>query len=130
MTAYEFVKNLWENSDASTVRMDIETARADLENFRSEDWDVPENLTAEEYMETWNGLVTEYESDMMDNMVQEYLIDHADENEDDPLILDGKPYIDEDSGKWTQEAHDSGHDYALVAEKDGNIYIEGVSSRR
>ena len=36
----------------------LETARADLETFRAQDgWDVPEDLTAEEYMDIYNELV-------------------------------------------------------------------------
>ena len=59
MTAYDFVRNLWENSDSYDQRMDIKTAQQDLDNFQSESWDVPEDLTAEEYMEIWNGLIDE-----------------------------------------------------------------------
>ena len=59
MTAYEFVRNLWENSDNYDSMMDIETAQQDLDNFRSEFWDVPEDLTAEEYASIWNELVNE-----------------------------------------------------------------------
>ena len=59
MTAYDFVRNLWENSDSYDQRMDIKTAQQDLDNFHSESWDVPEDLTAEEYMEIWNGLIDE-----------------------------------------------------------------------
>lgn len=59
MTKREFVQFLWEHTmDYDGSYMSLETARADLENFRAEDgWDVPEDLTAEEYMEMWNELV-------------------------------------------------------------------------
>lgn len=59
MTKREFVQFLWEHAmDYDGSYMSLETARADLENFRAEDgWDVPEDLTAEEYAEIWNGLV-------------------------------------------------------------------------
>lgn len=59
MTAYEFVKNLWESSEAYDTKMDIETARADMENFAAEGWDMPE-ITPEQYMEIWNELVDEH----------------------------------------------------------------------
>lgn len=59
MTAYEFVRNLWENSDSYDTMMDIETAQQDLDNFRSGSWDVPEDLTAEAYASIWNELVNE-----------------------------------------------------------------------
>lgn len=101
MTAYEFVRSLWENSDAYNVRMDIDTARTDLDNFRSEDdWDVPEDLTAEEYMEIWNALIDDNKEDttmvinkhgheidfdaavsMMDDEIREQLHDEGYETE-------------------------------------------------
>ena len=57
MTTSEFVRNLWENSSDYTTKMDINTAQNDLDTFRAEGWDVPEDLTAEEYAEAWNELV-------------------------------------------------------------------------
>lgn len=57
MTTSEFVRNLWENSSDYTTRMDITTAQNDLNTFRAEGWDVPDDLTAEEYAEAWNELV-------------------------------------------------------------------------
>ena len=57
MTTSEFVRNLWENSGDYTTKMDITTAQNDLDTFRAEGWDVPDDLTAEEYAEAWNDLV-------------------------------------------------------------------------
>lgn len=57
MTTSEFVRNLWENSSDYTTKMDITTAQNDLDTFRAEGWDVPDDLTAEEYAEVWNELV-------------------------------------------------------------------------
>ena len=57
MTTSEFIRNLWENSSDYTTRMDITTAQNDLDTFRAEGWDVPDDLTAEEYAEAWNELV-------------------------------------------------------------------------
>ena len=125
MTLSEFVRNLWENSEDYTTRMDIETARQDLDNFRRSEFDMPEDITPESYMESWNELVTAYGSDMMDNMVQEFLIDRSNDEDEDPIILDGKPYFDDDTNEWAQEAHDSKSSFTLVARKDGNIYIAG-----
>ena len=125
MTLSEFVRNLFENSNDYTTRMDIDTARQDLDNFRRSEFDMPEDITPEDYMEAWNELITAYESDMMDNMVQEFLIDRNNDEDEDPIILDGKPYIDDDTNEWTQEAHDSKSSFTLVARKDGNIYIVG-----
>ena len=60
MTISVFVMNLWENSSDFTARMDIETARQDLDTFRAEGWDMPDDITPEDYMEVWNELVDEY----------------------------------------------------------------------
>ena len=59
MTIAEFVKNVWENEEngAYSERMDLETAKIDLNNFRSDGWDLPEGITPESYMEAWNELV-------------------------------------------------------------------------
>lgn len=56
MTNYEFVRDIWQNSDAYTQPMDLDTARCDLDNFRADRWDLPEDLTAEEYVTIWNEL--------------------------------------------------------------------------
>lgn len=61
MTIREFVKTLWENdpNGSASERMDLETARADLENFRADGWDLPDGITPESYAEAWNELVEE-----------------------------------------------------------------------
>lgn len=61
--------------------------------------------------------------EMMESMVDDFLVDQNNEESDDPIVLDGKPYLDDDTGEWTQNAHDSEHEYTLVADKDGNIKI-------
>ena len=59
MTKREFVRDIWEHQmDYDGSYMSLETARTDLANFRAEDgWDVPEDLTPEEYMDIYNELV-------------------------------------------------------------------------
>ena len=59
MTKREFVRDIWEHQmDYDGSYMSLETAKADLANFRAEDgWDVPEDLTPEEYMDIYNELV-------------------------------------------------------------------------
>ena len=59
MTTTEFVRDLWESdpNGSHTELLDIETARKDLENFA--DWDLPDDITPESYMEAWNELVRE-----------------------------------------------------------------------
>lgn len=64
----------------------------------------------------------EIDKDIMEMMVYDFLIDIGNDADDDPLILDGHPYCDED-GIWTQEAHDSKHCYTLNPDSDGNINI-------
>ena len=63
------------------------------------------------------------DEEMMEIMVNEFLLDENNADSDDPIILDGKPYVDDETGEWTQDAHDSEHSYTLVADKDGNIKI-------
>ena len=59
MTKREFVRDIWEHQmDYDGSYMSLETAGTDLANFRAEDgWDVPEDLTPEEYMDIYNELV-------------------------------------------------------------------------
>lgn len=60
MTIMEFVRDIWENDPNGVYMepMDLETAKADLENFASApDMDPPEDITPETYMEAWNELV-------------------------------------------------------------------------
>lgn len=56
MTVYEFTKSLFDES-LFPKRMTIETATEDLENFRIDGWELPEDITAEEYAEIWNGFL-------------------------------------------------------------------------
>ena len=61
MTKYEFIENIWNNAFFETLeQMTIEDARMDMEIFRREpEWDVPEDLTPEEYMDAINTLIVE-----------------------------------------------------------------------
>ena len=56
MTAREWVENLFNEDRNDAEPMSVRTAESDLRNFRAEGWDVPEDLTAQEYMEIWNEL--------------------------------------------------------------------------
>ena len=47
-----FVADLFDNADATPITS--EDAGADLIMFRRDGWDVPEDLTAEEFAEIWN----------------------------------------------------------------------------
>lgn len=60
LTANEaFVADLFDNAlDSAPMTTDI--AAEDLSRFRAEDgWDVPEDLTPEEYAEIWNRFCSE-----------------------------------------------------------------------
>ena len=48
-----FVADLFDSA-LDTSQMTAELAAEDLDRFRSEGWNVPEDLTAEEYAEIWN----------------------------------------------------------------------------
>lgn len=59
MSITEFVRNIWENDSmgAYKEKMDLETAKSDLENFAADEMELPEGITPESYMEAWNKLV-------------------------------------------------------------------------
>ena len=57
----EFVEGLFDNA-IDIEMMTVEQAAEDLESFNREGWDLPEDITAEEYVEAWNELVEEYNS--------------------------------------------------------------------
>ena len=60
MTPYEWVKNYWLNSRVGyDLELDVKTAAGDLVRFRAAGYDVPEDLTAEDFAEWWNELVDE-----------------------------------------------------------------------
>lgn len=62
MSAYEFVESLFnEAGDDQLITMTIEAAEADLENFERSGWDIPEDLTPEEYADLWNEMLAEWE---------------------------------------------------------------------
>lgn len=53
-----FVADLFDTAiDASPITAEL--AAEDLDRFRAEGWDVPEDLTPEEYAEIWNGFCVE-----------------------------------------------------------------------
>lgn len=51
-TNESFVADLFDNADATPITP--EAANSDLIMFRRDGWDVPEDLTAEEFAEIWN----------------------------------------------------------------------------
>ena len=54
----QFVQDLFDACDVTPEEMDIDTARNDLETFRrQEDWEIPADITPEEFMAEWNELV-------------------------------------------------------------------------
>lgn len=57
MTKYEFVEKVFDECRDVPTAMTVEDAAIDLMNFRADEWDVPDDLTAEEYAEIWNGMV-------------------------------------------------------------------------
>lgn len=59
MSIYEFVKGLFDACDVTPEKMDLSTAGDDLERFSREGWDLPDGITADDYMSTWNELVDE-----------------------------------------------------------------------
>lgn len=63
MTIYEFAKQLWEACDdpdgIEKNGYTVEDAAADLENFRADGWDLPDDITPEEFAAAMNEVVKE-----------------------------------------------------------------------
>ena len=57
VTTREFVENLFSDCREGAEPMTIEEAEADIRNFNADGWELPDDMTAEEYMEIWNELV-------------------------------------------------------------------------
>lgn len=54
MTTSEFVRNLYDTCGNGPEGMTVNDAAEDIRNYRAEDWDLPEDITPEEYAEVWN----------------------------------------------------------------------------
>lgn len=63
MSIYDFVQDLFNSCPVTPEKMDLDTARIDLANFASEGWEMPQDITPEEYMTVWNELVSRQEND-------------------------------------------------------------------
>ena len=56
---YDFVQDLFDASCVECEEMSLEEAQYDLDNFRGEGYDLPDDWTAEEYRDIWNRHVRE-----------------------------------------------------------------------
>ena len=62
MTSYELAKQVWENCiapDALANGYTAQDAAADLDNFRADGWDIPGDITPEEFAAAMNDVVEE-----------------------------------------------------------------------
>ena len=63
MTAYELANQGWENCvdpDAiSKNEYTVEDAAADLNNFQADGWDLPDDITAEDFASAINDIIEE-----------------------------------------------------------------------
>lgn len=72
----QFVQDLFDACDVTPEEMDIDTARNDLEMFRrQEDWEIPADITPEEFMAEWNELVR---AQNQDAATVRYQVDYTD----------------------------------------------------
>lgn len=71
--------------------------------------------------------MTNYEmnAEMMGEMVEDWMFDHQEEMAD--LVLDGKPYYDDELTAWVQECHDNTTTYVLV-DYNGSLDIQYVGT--
>lgn len=58
---YDWVKDIFDSSPVECERITLEEAEYDLDNFKADGWDLPEEFTATEYRRIWNELVYEQE---------------------------------------------------------------------
>ena len=63
MTIYELAKQVWENCiDPDGIAKNgytVQDAAADLDNFRADGWDIPDDITPEEFAAAMNEVVEE-----------------------------------------------------------------------
>lgn len=63
MTAYELANQVWEtcvDPDAiSKNEYTVEDAAADLDNFQTDGWDLPDDITAEDFASAINDIIEE-----------------------------------------------------------------------
>ena len=63
MTIYELAKQAWESCiDPDGIARNgytVQDAAVDLENFRTSDWDLPDDITPEEFAAAMNEVVEE-----------------------------------------------------------------------
>lgn len=62
MTTYELAKQVWENCidpDALANGYTAQDAAADLDNFRADGWDIPGDITPEEFADTMKMVIAE-----------------------------------------------------------------------
>lgn len=63
MTTYELAKQVWENcidpDGISKNGYTVQDAAADLDNFRADGWDIPDDITPEEFAAAMNEVVEE-----------------------------------------------------------------------
>lgn len=76
-------------------------------------------------MERYN--MKKYSKDDFKSMINDFLADHADEYEDDPLKIEEPEQSDE--GCWCCIAEDSKARYALFDDLTGNIQIEYIGTK-
>jgi hypothetical protein len=57
MTTRQFVEGIFNDCREGAKPITVEEAENDISNFKNEGWEMPKNITAEEYSEIWNGLI-------------------------------------------------------------------------
>ena len=57
MTTEEFVRELFDTDRNGAGKLTLQDAKNDLRNFQADGWNLPEGMTAEEYMDAWNRLI-------------------------------------------------------------------------
>lgn len=67
MTTYELAKQVWEGcidpEGLARSGYSVEDAAADLENFRADGWDLPDDITPEDFAAAVNEVVADSQED-------------------------------------------------------------------
>lgn len=63
MSIYDFAKECFENNGYGFDQYTVEDAAADIENFMNSGWELPDDITAENFAEAMNEIISDFKED-------------------------------------------------------------------
>ena len=130
MTTREFVEKLFSDCREGAETMTIEEAEADIRNFNADGWELPDDITAEEYMEIWNELVNKTTLDGMADL--QVLLSIGMSERDAKRHLENGTSVFRSINQWADAQKANGYWDGLVEEAetdDPNLMIERLGDR-